>query len=107
LRKRGHASSCPKRVLVVIGLSDIGKHKHPERIERRCSFTQAAAPRWRLIEDESKPAVEPSSPFPIAATVIPTASVPLPLPSFWVTKDIHLLHVTDDNDMKRTSRRKN
>jgi hypothetical protein len=60
---------------VVIALSDIGKRKHPERIERRCSFTQAAAPRWRLIEDESKSAV--------------------------------LLRVPDDNDMKRTSRRKN
>src|SRR2546423_15019014 len=46
---------------MVIALSDIGKRKHPERIERRCSFTQAAAPRWRLIEDESKSAVEPTN----------------------------------------------
>src|SRR5215469_4953624 len=43
---------------MVIALSDIGKRKHPERIERCCSFTQAAAPRWRLIEDERKSALE-------------------------------------------------
>src|SRR5260370_41948249 len=48
---------------MVIALSDIGKRKHPERIERRCSFTQAAAPRWRLIEDESKSAVEPTNSY--------------------------------------------
>src|SRR5438876_11065274 len=46
---------------MVIALSDIGKRKHAERIERRCSFTQSAAPRGRLIEDERKSAVEPSN----------------------------------------------
>src|SRR3981081_3799402 len=46
---------------MVIALSDIGKRKHAERIERRCSFTQSAAPRWRLIEDEGKSAVEPAN----------------------------------------------
>src|SRR5437660_11643685 len=46
---------------MVIALSDIGKRKHAERIERRCSFTQSAAPRWRLIENEGKSAVEPAN----------------------------------------------
>src|SRR5258708_19329570 len=46
---------------MVIALSDIGKCKHAERIERRCSFTQSAAPRWRLIEDKGKSAVEPAN----------------------------------------------
>src|SRR5258705_2335925 len=46
---------------MVIALPDIGKRKHAERIERRCSFTQSAAPRWRLIEDEGKSAVEPAN----------------------------------------------
>src|SRR5207248_9966896 len=46
---------------MVIALYDIGKRNHAERIERRCSFTQAAAPRWRLIEDEGKSAVEPAN----------------------------------------------
>src|SRR2546430_13702507 len=46
---------------MVIALSDIGKRKHAERIERRCSFTQSAAPRGRLIEDEGKSAVEPAN----------------------------------------------
>src|SRR5438552_15205116 len=45
---------------MVIALSDIGKRKHAERIERSCSFTQSAAPRRRLIEDEGKSAVEPA-----------------------------------------------
>src|ERR1700745_4363686 len=45
---------------MVIALSDIGKRKHSKRMERRCSFTQSAAPRWRLIEDEGKSAVEPA-----------------------------------------------
>src|SRR5204863_6788954 len=61
LRKLSHAQSCPTRVLMVVALSDIGKRKHAERIERRCSFTQSAAPRWRLIEDEGKSAVEPTN----------------------------------------------
>src|SRR5213592_57620 len=46
---------------MVIALSDIGKRKHAERMERRCSFTQSAAPRWRLIEDEGKSTVEPTN----------------------------------------------
>ena len=46
---------------MVIALPDIGKREHAERIERRCSFTQSAAPRWRLIEDEGKSAVEPTN----------------------------------------------
>src|SRR5258706_5229789 len=46
---------------MVIALPDIGKRKHAERIERRCSFTQSAASRWRLIEDEGKSAVEPAN----------------------------------------------
>ena len=46
---------------MVVALSDIGKRKHAERIERRCSFTQSAAPRWRLIEDKGKSAVEPTN----------------------------------------------
>src|SRR5690348_10109428 len=39
---------------MVIALSDKGKRKHPERIERSCSLAQTAAPRWRLVEDERK-----------------------------------------------------
>src|SRR5436305_4338035 len=46
---------------MVVSLSDIGKREHAERIERRCSFTQPAASRRRLIEDEGKSAVEPTN----------------------------------------------
>src|SRR5207237_6105198 len=60
LCKLGHAQPRPQRVLVVVALSNIRKRKHAERIERSCSFAQTAAPRWRLIEDEGKSAVEPT-----------------------------------------------
>src|SRR3954464_13542335 len=46
---------------MVIALSDIGKRKNAKRIERGRSFTQSAAPRWRLIEDEGKSPVEPAN----------------------------------------------
>src|SRR5437764_15466352 len=46
---------------MVIALSDIGQRKHGQRIERGCSFTQSAAPGWRLIEHEGKSAVEPAN----------------------------------------------
>src|SRR5258706_15260210 len=46
---------------MVIELPDIENRKHAERNERSCSFTQSAAPRWRLIEDAGKSAVEPAN----------------------------------------------
>src|SRR2546421_3545209 len=46
---------------MVIALSDIGKRKNAKRIERGRSFTQSAAPRWRLIEHEGKSALEPAN----------------------------------------------
>src|SRR5215212_10274707 len=58
LRKLGDTQANPERVLMVIALSDIGKRKHAERIERCCSFAQSTAPRRRLIEDEGKSSVE-------------------------------------------------
>src|SRR5215212_1358923 len=46
---------------MVIALPDVGQCKHTERIERGRSFTQSAAPSWRLIEHERKSAVEPAN----------------------------------------------
>src|SRR5215472_10744139 len=46
---------------MVVALHEIGKRKHAERIERRCRFTQTAATRWCLIEDEGKSPVEPAN----------------------------------------------